>query len=42
MGTGLQGMTDRLDALGGHLQIASEPGRGTRITGSIPIVVPLG
>jgi signal transduction histidine kinase len=34
-GTGLQGIADRLDAIGGHLSIDSEPGRGTRITGSV-------
>jgi signal transduction histidine kinase len=35
-GTGLQGMADRLDALGGSLDVRSEPGRGTTITGSVP------
>jgi signal transduction histidine kinase len=34
-GTGLQGMADRLDAIGGTLEVASEPGRGTRIQGRI-------
>jgi signal transduction histidine kinase len=34
-GTGLQGMADRLDAIGGILEVASEPGRGTRIQGRI-------
>jgi len=35
-GTGLQGMADRLDALGGALRIESEPGRGTAVTGRVP------
>jgi signal transduction histidine kinase len=36
-GTGLQGMADRLDAVGGELAIDSVPGRGTRISGSIAL-----
>ncbi len=36
-GTGLQGMADRLDAIGGTLQVESTPGAGTRVTGSIPV-----
>ena len=36
MGTGLQGMTDRLAALGGTLMITSAPGRGTKVTGRVP------
>ncbi len=35
-GTGLQGMADRLEALGGALQIRSQPGEGTTLTGRIP------
>ena len=35
-GTGLQGMADRLAALGGTLAVASMPGSGTAITGSLP------
>jgi len=35
-GTGLQGMADRLDAIGGELKITSESREGTTITGSIP------
>jgi signal transduction histidine kinase len=35
-GTGLQGMADRLDALGGHLEVRSEPGRGTTVAGRVP------
>jgi signal transduction histidine kinase len=36
-GTGLQGMSDRLEALGGSLQIVSSPGRGTKVIGRLPI-----
>ena len=36
-GVGLAGMRDRLAAVGGDLRIASSPGRGTRITGRIPL-----
>jgi signal transduction histidine kinase len=35
-GTGLQGMADRLGALGGRIDIASTPGHGTRVTGRVP------
>jgi signal transduction histidine kinase len=36
-GTGLQGMADRLDAIGGTLQVTSRPGTGTSVSGSVPI-----
>jgi signal transduction histidine kinase len=36
-GVGLQNMEDRLGALGGRLTIASAPGRGTTISGSVPL-----
>ncbi len=36
MGTGLQGIADRLAALGGTIEITSAPGRGTRVTGQVP------
>jgi signal transduction histidine kinase len=35
-GSGLQGMTDRLAAVGGELQIQSRPGHGTTVTGRLP------
>ena len=35
-GSGLQGITDRLAALGGTIDITSTPGHGTRITGRVP------
>jgi signal transduction histidine kinase len=36
-GTGLQGMADRLDAVGGSLEVQSRPGGGTRVTGRIDV-----
>ena len=36
-GTGLQGMADRLAALGGALDVRSRPGRGTTVTGQLPV-----
>ncbi len=36
LGTGLQGMADRLAALGGGLEIRSERGEGTSISGRVP------
>jgi signal transduction histidine kinase len=36
-GTGLQGMADRLAALGGELEVRSEPGRGTAVIGLVPL-----
>jgi len=39
-GTGLQGMTDRLAALGGTLHIHSQPGHGTTVTGRLPVHEP--
>jgi signal transduction histidine kinase len=36
-GTGLQGMADRLAAVGGSLEIRSAPGRGTTIAGRVPV-----
>ena len=38
-GIGLTGMQDRIAALGGTLRIESEPGRGTRVSGSVPLAV---
>jgi signal transduction histidine kinase len=36
LGTGLRGLTDRLAAIEGRLEIDSEPGRGTTVRASIP------
>jgi signal transduction histidine kinase len=35
-GTGLQGIADRLDALGGRLEIRAAPGEGTTLVGFVP------
>ena len=35
-GTGIQGMTDRVEALGGTLQVLATPGGGTTIRGRVP------
>jgi signal transduction histidine kinase len=37
-GTGLQGMADRLAALGGELEVRSSPGKGTTILGQLPVL----
>ncbi len=36
-GSGLRGLADRLDALGGEIAIASEPGAGTTVRGRVPV-----
>jgi signal transduction histidine kinase len=36
-GTGLQGMADRIDAIGGSLEIRSAQGEGTTIRGRVPV-----
>jgi signal transduction histidine kinase len=36
-GAGLTNMSDRLGAVGGRLSIESEPGKGTRVRGAIPL-----
>jgi signal transduction histidine kinase len=36
-GSGLQNMRDRLEALGGRVVVDSAPGRGTTVTGRVPI-----
>ena len=36
-GTGVQGMVDRLAALGGDLRVLSERGLGTTVVGTLPI-----
>jgi chemotaxis protein histidine kinase CheA len=30
-------MADRIGAVGGHLTVDSEPGKGTRVTGWVPL-----
>ncbi|GAC1574488.1 MAG: hypothetical protein NVS3B24_01670 [Candidatus Dormibacteria bacterium] len=36
-GTGLQNMSDRLEALGGRMTVVSSPGDGTSILGRVPV-----
>lgn len=36
-GTGLRNMADRIGAFGGVVEVRSEPGRGTRVTGAVPV-----
>jgi signal transduction histidine kinase len=36
-GSGLQGIADRLSALGGSLDVESEPGAGATVTGHLPV-----
>jgi signal transduction histidine kinase len=36
-GTGLQGMADRLAALGGTFAVTSSPGQGTIVRGAVPV-----
>jgi signal transduction histidine kinase len=36
-GTGLRGLADRIDALGGRLEIHSPPGEGTRVSARLPL-----
>ncbi len=38
-GTGLRGLADRIDALGGRLDIDSPPGTGTRVSARLPLRV---
>jgi signal transduction histidine kinase len=40
-GSGLQNMADRLAALGGQLTVSASPGRGTTITGRLPVSAPV-
>jgi len=36
-GSGIVGLTDRVEALGGSLGVDSRPGKGTRITAELPL-----
>jgi signal transduction histidine kinase len=38
-GTGLQGVADRVSALGGSFHVRSSPGAGTTIRGALPVDV---
>jgi signal transduction histidine kinase len=35
-GAGLTGIQDRIDSVGGHIEIGGGPGRGTTATGVVP------
>jgi signal transduction histidine kinase len=35
-GSGLRGLTDRVSAVGGQLEVHSQPGSGTRIVAEVP------
>jgi signal transduction histidine kinase len=37
-GSGLRGLTDRVEALGGSLQVSSEAGRGTTVRAELPVL----
>ncbi len=39
-GSGLEGLRDRVEALGGAFDVLSDPGRGTRVAATIPLVPP--
>jgi signal transduction histidine kinase len=36
-GTGLRGLADRVDALGGRFEVHSPPGAGTRVRARLPL-----
>jgi signal transduction histidine kinase len=40
-GSGLQGMSDRLAALDGTLEVRSAPGAGTTVIGRVPLRAPV-
>jgi signal transduction histidine kinase len=40
-GTGIRGMADRLDAIGGRLDVRSTPGRGTVVSAAVPVAAPV-
>ena len=41
-GTGLVGLTDRVEALGGRLSLHSPPGAGTTVQIALPLTAPSG
>lgn len=41
-GTGLHGMADRLAAIGGMLEVRSQPGQGTAVSGRVPAAASAG
>ncbi len=41
-GTGVQNMKDRVASLGGRLSLESQPGKGTSVSGRLPLAAPTG
>ena len=41
-GTGVQNMKDRVASLGGRLSLESQPGKGTTVSGLLPLATPTG
>ena len=41
-GTGVQNMKDRVASLGGRLSLESQPGKGTTVSGELPLAAPTG
>jgi signal transduction histidine kinase len=41
-GSGLVGLTDRVEALGGSIEVRSTPGKGTHITAELPLELEVG
>jgi signal transduction histidine kinase len=39
-GSGLRGLADRVEALGGRLSVLSEPGQGTTVRAELPLISP--
>ena len=39
-GSGLRGLADRVEALGGRLRVSSEPGQGTTVRAELPMHLP--
>jgi signal transduction histidine kinase len=40
-GTGLRGLADRTEALGGRLELVSRPGAGTCLGATLPLRAPI-
>jgi signal transduction histidine kinase len=40
-GSGLVGLADRVEALGGSIRVSSRPGEGTQITAELPLELKL-
>jgi signal transduction histidine kinase len=40
-GSGLVGLADRVEALGGRIQVSSRPGMGTQVTAELPLELEL-